>query len=366
MKIIIFGATGNIGQQTLDVAKRFNHEVIGITFNKQHDKAEQIIKQLRIPYYFCHSDETKGNTKSLDEFLKKTKPQMAINAITGYLGLNVSSLILSQKINLGLANKESMVMAGYWLKRIAKKNKVTIYPIDSEHSTFFQLLKKVNKNLVKNYYITASGGPFWNYSKSQLKLVTLNQTLNHPTWKMGLKISIDSATLANKAFEIIEAFYFYGSKNIIPIRHKQSIVHAAIQLKDNSYLFGLSSPDMRLPIQMCLDKYKGHADSLIKPINLDNLTLCFESINENDYPLLKIAKDVISKPTTTRGPIFNIVNDFAVNLFVNKKINFYQIVPFINNFYYSYKHKKISGLISIYSLIDNVLKVLNSTWKDYL
>ncbi|WP_033159651.1 hypothetical protein [Mycoplasmoides alvi] len=366
MKIIICGVTGNIGQQTLDVAKKFNHEIVGITFNSQHNKAKQIIDQLKIPYYFCHNDSTKSNVKDLHDLILNTKPQMVVNAISGYHGLNVSSLVLNHKIDLGLANKESMVIAGHWLKQIANKNKVTIYPIDSEHSTFKQLLNLINKNAVKNYLITASGGPFWGFSENKLKLVTLNQTLNHPTWKMGAKISIDSATLANKAFEIIEAFYFFNSKNIIPIRHKQSIIHAALQLKNNSYIFGGSIPDMRLAIQMCLDKYKNSNDSLVKPLNLINLDLSFEAIDENNYPLLKIAKDVIDKPASTRGAVFNVVNDFAVNLFMQKQINFFEITKFITNFYYRYKHKKISGIVSVYELINSLLNQLNLTWKDYL
>lgn len=366
MKIVICGATGNIGQQTIDVAKKFNHEIVGITFNSQHEKAKEIIKQLKIPYYLCHSDSNKGNVESFDELLKLTNPKMVINAISGYFGLNISSITLKHKIDLGLANKESMVMVGHWLNQIAKKNKVLIYPIDSEHSSFYKVLKHLNKNSIKNLIITASGGPFWGYSKSQLKSIELKQALNHPTWKMGPKISIDSATLANKAFEIIELFHLFKNKNIIPIRHKQSIVHAIVQLSDNSYIFNSSIPDMKLSIQWCLEQYKFSTNSIIKPLNLNNLNLSFETINENEYQLIKIAKDVINYPNTTRGVVFNVVNDFAVDLFLNKQIAFYQIVPLIINFYNMYPHKKITGLVSINFLIPNLIEKLKSNWKDFL
>lgn len=181
MKIVICGATGSVGQQVLDVARRFNYEVVGISFNSQVEKAKQIVKQLNIPYYFCHEDNTKGNIKFLDELFKKTQPHMVMNCVVGYQGLDVSSMVLNHKIDLGLANKESLVIAGHWLKQSAKKNRVNIYPIDSEHAALRELVKNFKKNAIKNLIITASGGPFWNYSKKQLKTVTYKQAVAHPT-----------------------------------------------------------------------------------------------------------------------------------------------------------------------------------------
>lgn len=366
MKIVICGVTGVIGQQVLDVAKRFKHEIVGISFNNQVEKANQIIKQLNIPYYFCHSNPNLGNVKFLDELFLLAKPHMVINAVTGYSGLNVSSMALNHKIDLGLANKESMVIAGYWLKQIAIKNKVQIYPIDSEHSALYTMLKNIKKNAIDNLYITASGGPFWDVNKKDLKNVTYKQAINHPKWKMGPKISIDCATLSNKAFELIEAFHFFNTKNIIPIRHKESIIHAGVKFKDNSYIFLASVPDMRLSIASCLNRYSYNIQPIIKPINFSNLLLNFENIKEEEYPIFKISKDIINKPKTTRGVVFNVVNDYAVKLFIDKKITFDQITHLIINFYKKYSHRQLNGMIAIYSLIDELNKILSNTWKEYL
>ncbi len=365
-KIVICGATGSIGQQTADVAKKLGIEIVGVTYNAQHDKAKAIVRQLKVPYWFCHSDAAKGNVASFDELLKKARPRMVVNAISGYAGLNVSSIALNHRIDLGLANKESMVIAGHWLNKIAARNKTRIYPIDSEHSSFWQLTKNLSRKEIAQYIITASGGPFWGFGKDRLKTVTRQQALSHPTWKMGPKITVDSATLANKAFEMIELFHLFGSRNVVPVRHKQSLVHAIVQLKDNSYLFGASHPDMRLPIQLCLQRYRPSSASIVKPLGFQNMALSFEPISESDYPLIKIARDVIANPATTRGAVFNVANDFAVDLFLNKQIPFHQIVGIVANFYRSYPHKKVSGLVAINLLIRPLLDKLKASWKNYV
>lgn len=365
MRILICGATGSIGKQTVSISQTLDCQIVGITYNTQHETAKQIIKQLKIPYYFCHSDPNKGNVKNFIELIKLTKPQMIINAVVGIAGLSISWQTLKAKIDLGLANKESLVVAGHWLKALAKHNKVNIYPIDSEHSGLFELVKNLKKNSIKNLIITASGGPFWGFSNSQLKNVTVKQALAHPTWKMGNKISIDSATMVNKAFEMIEAYHLFNTKNIIAIRNKQSLIHAGVQLTDNSVLLHASTADMRLPIALCLKKFKSN-DSIIKPLDFSNLTINLESIKESDYPVLKIARNVMNKPQTTCGLVFNIANEFAINLFLQQKIRFDQIATLIVNFYNNYHHQKIKEIVTIFGLINKIQLLLQNSWKDYL
>lgn len=365
MRILICGTTGSIGKQTVSISQTLNCQIVGITYNTQHEAAKQIIKQLKIPYYFCHSDPAKGNVKSFVELIKLTKPQMVINAVVGIAGLSISWQTLKAKIDLGLANKESLVVAGHWLKSLAKQNKVSIYPIDSEHAGLFELIKNLKKNSIKNLIITASGGPFWGFSSNQLKKVTVKQALAHPTWKMGNKISIDSATMVNKAFEMIEAYHLFNTKKIIAIRNKQSLIHAGVQLIDNSVLLHASTADMRLPIALCLKKFKSN-HSIIKPIDFNNITINLESIKDSDYPILKIAKDVINKPQTTCGLVFNIVNEFAISLFLQQKIRFDQITTLIINFYNSYNHQKIKEIVTLFGLINKIQMFLQNSWKDYL
>ncbi|WP_027119877.1 NAD-dependent epimerase/dehydratase family protein [[Mycoplasma] testudinis] len=365
MKIVICGATGNIGQQAIDVSQRLGHQIVGITFNKQVNEGKKIVKQLKIPYFLCHSDLAQGNTKEFNELLTKAKPNLVVNAVVGTAGLSLSIQTIKARIDLGLANKESLVVGGWWLMQLAQKQNVKIYPIDSEHAALYELLMNQKNSQIKQLMVTASGGPFWDWSKTKLKNVTVKQATDHPTWSMGAKISIDSATMVNKAFELIEAFHLFKIKDVVAYRHKQSIIHAGVQLKSNVWLFHAAFPDMRLPIGLCLERYKT-AKAIIKPLELKDLTFSFETIKISDYPVIKIAYDIIAKPKTSRGVVFNVVNDFASELFQKGLIRFDQIIDLINNFYWKYNHKKIETIVGVLALINKLQINLQTNWKEYL
>lgn len=199
MKILICGATGNIGQQVIKYIKKTNHQIIGISYFHNFKLAETIKSK-----YF-YSPINHSNVNSYEELIVKSRPDIIVNAIIGFAGLKITLLSIKHKIDLALANKESLVVAGQFVMRLAKKNGVNIYPIDSEHASLMQIIK-YKGNKFKQLYITASGGLFYNTPKNQMKNISYQQAINHPTWKMGAKISIDSSTLMNKCFEIIECY----------------------------------------------------------------------------------------------------------------------------------------------------------------
>lgn len=197
MRITIFGATGSVGQQVIKYLRHTKHDVVGISYYKNIILA----KNIKVSYFY--SPINKSNVASFEQLIIKSKPDLIVNAIVGFDGLEITLLSIKHKINLALANKESLVVAGQFVTKLAKKNKVNIYPIDSEHTSLMHIIKN-RQSKFKRLYITASGGPF--YNAKRLDKITFRQAINHPTWKMGHKISMDSATLMNKCFEIIECY----------------------------------------------------------------------------------------------------------------------------------------------------------------
>ncbi|GHU35344.1 hypothetical protein FACS1894166_13630 [Bacilli bacterium] len=176
MNVLVFGATGSIGKQTIDVIRQLKHKLVGISFYENYKAAEKI----KAKYKFSPINTDKSNVKSYEDLIIKSKPDMVVNAIVGFAGLEITLLTIKHKINLALANKESLVTAGRFIMPMAKKNKVQIYPIDSEHASLYQILKQVNRPF-KQLFITASGGPFYKYSVNELRKVSYKQTIKHPT-----------------------------------------------------------------------------------------------------------------------------------------------------------------------------------------
>ncbi|NLC92975.1 MAG: 1-deoxy-D-xylulose-5-phosphate reductoisomerase, partial [Treponema sp.] len=218
-----------------------------------------------------------------------------------------------------------IVMAGKLIKSLAKEKNVNILPVDSEHSAIFSLTEKIGANNISKVLITASGGPFRNYSQEQLKHVTLEQALNHPTWKMGKKITIDSATLANKGLEVIEASYLFDLSydEIEVLVHPQSIVHSLVRTKDGVLYAQISDPDMKHPILNALT-WPTIKNNYLEEFDLFSKSLEFYKTRMNDFPLLKYAFDCI-KYGDAYPIAFNAANEVAVNLFINKKIDYTQI-----------------------------------------
>ena len=227
---------------------------------------------------------------------------------------------------LALANKESLVVAGEIVMAKAAQKKVEILPVDSEHSAIFQCLKSGKQNEIKRILLTASGGPFFGYNKEQLKNISISQALAHPTWSMGQKITIDSATLMNKGFEVIEAVHLFGvsPEQIQVVVHRESIIHSMVEYIDNSVIAQMSVPDMRLCIQYAV-AYPDRVSAAIPELDVFSLSgLTFKKPDPDTFSLLGCAYDCIAKGGAMPA-VLNAANEVAVSAFLDKKIEFYQI-----------------------------------------
>lgn len=352
MKILICGATGSIGKQSLEVIKLTDHEVVGFVFNKNEEVMKQILNNFPNVLVYSPINKEISNVKNLNELFEKSNPDIVLNAVTGFAGLQITLLSLYYKKNILLANKESLVVAGWYVMNYAKKHNLTILPIDSEHCSVFDILKNSNKK-IKKIIITASGGPFYNLDSKELENVTFNDAINHPKWKMGYKISIDSATLMNKCFELIEAYFLFKNKNVKAVYHKETLVHGMVEFEDNSIFASLSNNDMKLPIAQAIANFENFKP-VINSIDLNNLTLSFGEIDENKWLPIKWAYEVINNDNKTIPVILNRANEESIELFKEGKIKFNQIIEIISmciNKFYSYNVNTIKDVYILDSII---------------
>ena len=363
IKVVVLGASGSVGKQAIKLIKQYptNFKLVGFSVNRNLSVAKKIIKnnsnikfaitdrELKLPESF-------KNNYSIKQLLSQTKPDIVLNAISGSAGLSASFEVINAKINLALANKESLVMAGDLLLNLARKNKVKIIPVDSEHNAIYQLLKAVNKSEIKKIILTASGGPFYGYSKKQLAQVTTNQALAHPNWKMGPKISVDSATMFNKGLEIIEAHHLFGISydQIKVMINRNSQVHSLVELVDGSLRAHLGVTSMELPILNALSptilKYQPQLD-----LNQD-LAFKLNAIKVEDYPALKLAYQV-GKMGKEYPLVYCVANEVAVNAFLKNQIKFNAIYPIVSQVLKNYKSKVKFELSNLFK-IENEVKQL--------
>lgn len=337
-KITILGSTGSVGTQALDVIRKFpdNFKVVALSANNNIELLEKQIAEFK-PSAVAVVDENKA-----EELKKKTNVQVfsggeglkkiaslpeadfVITAVIGFSGLVPTLEAINAKKDIGLANKETLVAGGSLVMREAEKHSIKIIPIDSEHSAIFQCVKGNKKEEVKRIVLTASGGPFLNLKKEDLEKVTLRQALKHPTWKMGKKITIDSATLMNKGFEVIEAHHLFGLEypRIDVVIHPQSIIHSMAEFIDGSIIAQLSFNDMRIPIQFALT-YPHRLNNELK-LDLTDLNLNFKKPDKELFPCLEYAYEagIIGG---TMPCVINAANEVAVSYFLNEKINFLDI-----------------------------------------
>src|SRR3990167_3801081 len=305
--ISILGSTGSIGTQTLDIVRQFPDEfkVVGLTTNKNSDLLLKQIKEFK-PKAVAIMDKSKtddllnfsscqvySGIEGLNKIAALQEADTVVNALVGSVGIEPTYNAIKSKKNIALANKETLVAAGSVIMEEIKKNNVALMPIDSEHSAVFQCLNGENIKEVDKITITCSGGPFKNYGKEQMENVAPHDALQHPTWNMGNKITIDSATLMNKGFEVIEAHYLYDIpyEKIEVIMHPQSIIHSLVEFKDNSVLAQLGNPDMKIPIQYALS-YPKRLNSDSKKLDLLEVkSLSFSKPDFDLFPCLKYAYD---------------------------------------------------------------------------
>lgn len=357
LKISILGSTGSIGTQTIEVIRELNSREqsefnphIQIEALAAGSNVSLIAKQAAEFNVRIISVKTEADAKNLEALLNKIKPElkphiyygeeglikvatsdckMLVTAIVGMIGLKPTLAAISKGIDIALANKETLVVAGEIVMKAAKENNVRILPVDSEHSAIFQSLNGLDTLCVKalnKIILTASGGPFRGKTYKELENVTLEQTLKHPTWNMGSKITIDSATLMNKGLEVIEAMHLFNVSvnDINVVVHPQSIIHSMVMYRDGSVIAQMGNPDMKVPIQLALT-YPQRAQSNTKPLNLADIgQLTFSDPDLEAFPCLAHALKA-AKIGGTLPAVMNGANEAAVALFLNKKIKFNDI-----------------------------------------
>ena len=345
-KILILGSSGSIGVNTLNVVRNFpdKFNVVGLTVNSRIDLLEQQIKEFN-PEFVVVMDESKatelrsniGNLCEVltgyDELLNAAEHRdydILLGSMVGFAGLAPTLEAIKRGKRIALANKETLVVAGELVTKLVLENSAEILPVDSEHSAIYQCLVGENLNEVEKLILTASGGPFLNKDKSFFENATVDEALNHPNWKMGNKITIDSATMMNKGLEVIEAHWLFGLpvEKINVVIHPQSIIHSMVQFVDGSIKAQLGLPDMKLPIQYALT-FPERLPNDFKRTDLAVINnLSFFEPDFDKFECLQLAFDVI-KSGGTAPCILNAANEIAVDKFINKKIKFSQISDLI-------------------------------------
>ena len=346
-KIGILGSTGSIGQQALDViCDNEQYQIEYLSCFSNIEKLAKQAKQMR-PQKVCVIDKMKeleliSNLKGegievLSGFdglweISKTPVDLMLNAIVGSDGMKPSIIALENNIKLALANKESMVMAGWVIKDIQNINQSEIIPVDSEHSAIFQCLTGENQKDIKRIILTGSGGPFREKDIKDFNTITLEEALNHPNWEMGSKITIDSATMMNKGLEYIEAYWLFDLPydKIDIVVHPQSIIHSMVEFIDGSIKAQIGEPDMKVPIQYAFS-YPSRLQNSIAPFDfIKNNKLTFENPDLNKFPCIRLAKEALISGGSHQV-VLNVANDLLVQSFLNQEICFTDIPKMIEN-----------------------------------
>ena len=336
--IAVLGATGSVGSQALDVARTRGYKVDYITAGKSVREAETVAREF-LPSAVAMADETAARelkaaladtdikvfagADGICEGIRRFKGDVVVNSILGGAGLLPTLAVIESGKRLALANKESLVMAGEEVMSRAAKSGSEIIPVDSEHSAIFQSLKSGRRGEIKSIILTASGGPFYDRTREELSRVTVADTLAHPTWKMGRKITVDSATLMNKGFELIEAVHLFGvSPDKIKITvHRESILHSAVEYVDNTVIGEMSVPDMRMCVQYAVD-YPERMPSASMPLDLFAVgSLTFAKPDEEAFPLLALARETIRAGGAVPA-VMNAADEIAVEAFLSERIGF--------------------------------------------
>lgn len=365
-KIVILGSTGSIGQQTLEVLRKYSNEfeVVGLsgwentTFLKEQIsffkpkiavvKNEHIANRLKKQLNNLDNIEILWGTNGLVKISTLEEANIIVIAITGIASLIPTFEAVKKGKKVALASKEAMVVAGELLVKEAKLRNAKILPIDSEHSAILQCLKNEQKDCVEKIIITASGGALYNLTEDALKNVSIEDALNHPTWKMGKKITIDSATLMNKGLEVIEAKWFF---DILPnkieiVIHPQSYVHSMVQFVDGTILAQIGEHDMKIPIQYALF-YPNRTINNFSRLELTKVgQLTFKKPNFNKFPCIKLAYKALELGGTMPA-VLNGANEIAVDAFLNNQISFLAIPLIIKNTMKEHKPKQNPNITDI-------------------
>ncbi len=320
-KVLVLGCTGSIGTSTLDIINNMPEDfcVCGLQAHSNKDKLTKLAGDYMCPTLLSSED---NSPQAFQKLIDSSKPDIVVNGIAGAAGLLPSKVVLENGIDLALANKETIVMAGPLIKELAKNKNAALLPVDSEHSAIFNLTQRIGKENIKKIVITASGGPFRTFTKEQLEKVTLEQALKHPTWNMGKKITIDSSTLANKGLEVIEAAFLFDvtAEQIEVVVHPQSLIHSLVRTNDGELYAQISEPDMKHPI-LCALNWPANKECYMEDFDLFDHTMTFFRPRMNDFPLLSYAFECV-KFGKCYPIAFNAANEVAVHAFIDGKITY--------------------------------------------
>ena len=350
--MVLLGSTGSIGINTLKIAKEFNLHVEALVAGTNIELLNQQIKEHN-PKFVCvatkelakevNHDRVFYSEEGILEIIEISNSNLVVNALVGFLGLKPTLKTLEIGKKLALANKESLVVAGHLL------DCSKIVPIDSEH---FGLWYLMNGKKISKMTIMASGGAFRDTPLSELSKQTPTQALKHPNWSMGRKITIDSATMTNKLFELLEAKWLFGIDNLDAIMEPRSIIHAMIDFEDGSSTAHLANADMRLPIAYAL--MNRVEKQIVKPVDLCKIgTLEFRKIEEQRYPIWEIKDDLLSNPQ--RGVVVNRANEIAIEKFFKGELNILELAEFTKKIYKEFEDINPTSLSEIFE-IDNEIR----------
>lgn len=340
--VSVLGSSGSVGKQALDIARKQNIRIHGLSASTNVDILENQIREFS-PAVCAMLDEKSAadlrvrvadtscriifGSEAICELAEASENDAVVNSITGVAGLRPSLSVIRAGKALALANKETIVTAGKLVMSEAQKNGIDILPVDSEHSAIFQSIGCNKKSDISRIMLTASGGPFFGMKREELSEITPERALAHPTWSMGPKITVDSASLMNKGFEVIEAVHLFGvaPSNVEVIVHRESIIHSLVEYNDKTTLAQLSHPDMRLCIQYALS-YPNRVPVDLRPLDLVSVgSMTFAAPDMETFKLLPLAYYVAERPDSTLGATLNGANERAVALFLSGKISFIDI-----------------------------------------
>ncbi len=360
--IIILGSTGSIGTNTLDIVQRFpkDFRVVGLTAGGNIEKLEAQIRAFN-PQVVAVSTESSAaalrtrcaglpveilaGEEGIAQVAAMPGAELVISAIVGAAGLLPTLAAIRSGKHIALANKEPMVMAGKLMQEEARKHGVRIFPVDSEHSAIFQSLEGHRLEDVRRLILTASGGALWTLTKAQLQDVTPERALQHPNWKMGSKITIDSATLMNKGLEVVEARWLFdiGESRIDVLIHRESIIHSLVEYEDRSMIAQLGLPDMRTPISYAM-RYPERMSLDLPSLDLTEIgKLTFCKPDHDRFPCLNLGYESL-RIGGTMPAAMNAANEVAVDAFLNGGLRFIEIADVIRNTMHAHTHREIIGL----------------------
>jgi 1-deoxy-D-xylulose-5-phosphate reductoisomerase len=335
-RLAILGSTGSIGRQTLDIVRTFpgRFEVLALAAGNNLTLLDRQVEEFK-PSFVSHLGKQAAPGQSIrymqiDDIARLEEVDIVVIALSGDAGLKPTLAAIRAGKRIALANKESLVAAGEIITADAKKYGASILPVDSEHSAIWQCLAGETSQ-PERLILTASGGPFLHYSTSQLSQVTPEQALNHPSWKMGRKVTIDSATLMNKGLEIIEARWLFNipAEKITVVVHPQSIIHSMVEFADGAIKAQLGYPDMRLPIQYALSYPQRMSNPGLPRLDFSTIKeLTFEEPDYTTFPCLRLAREAVEKGGTYPA-VLSASDEVAVDLFLNRRIGFNDIARII-------------------------------------